>query len=140
MRSQSPPESTHALDVEALRGADITFLALRDAGGRLLGVGALKRHGDGTGEIKSMHVSSAARGRGLGHVILKAIEAEACAGGIRRLSLETGAPDGFAAGRGLYASNGYLPCAPFADYAPDPFSVFMTKSLDLDGGNASVSS
>ena len=134
MRSQSPPESTHALDIEALRDPSIRFLALREASaapgaGALLGVGALKRLDEAHGEIKSMHVAGRARGRGIAKAILGEIERMAREMGLARLSLETGAPAGFAAARGLYAANGYEPCAPFGTYRPDPFSVFMTKRI-----------
>jgi putative acetyltransferase len=37
----SPPESVHALDIEALRGAEITFWTAWESG-QLLGCGALK--------------------------------------------------------------------------------------------------
>ncbi|MDF2919794.1 MAG: hypothetical protein K0S70_4011, partial [Microbacterium sp.] len=29
----------------------------------------------------------------------------------------------------LYESEGFTTCGPFADYALDPFSVFMTREL-----------
>ena len=128
MRSQSPPESVHALDLDGLRGPDITFLTAWD-GETLLGCGALKRHDAMLGEVKSMHTAAAARRRGVGRLLLDRIEAMARDRGLTRLSLETGSPDGFAAGRALYASQGFAPCEPFADYRPDPFSVFMTKRI-----------
>ncbi len=53
MAAWSPEESCHALDLDGLRGADIDFYcAWRDS--ELAGCGALKRHADGLGEIKSM--------------------------------------------------------------------------------------
>ena len=128
MRSQSPPESVHALDLDALRTPDIAFLTAWDSD-TLLGCGALKRLDAGHGEVKSMHTVAAARRRGVGRLLLQRIEAIARADGLTRLSLETGSPDGFAAGRALYAKEGFVECPPFADYAEDPFSVFMTKRL-----------
>jgi putative acetyltransferase len=47
----------------------------------------------------------------------------------RRLSLETGSMNAFAPARSLYARFGFEPCAPFADYVEDPYSVFMTREL-----------
>ena len=42
MRDISPPESVHALDLDALRRPEITFWSAWSADGRLLGCGALK--------------------------------------------------------------------------------------------------
>jgi putative acetyltransferase len=46
-----------------------------------------------------------------------------------RLSLETGSMDAFAPARNLYASFGFNPCGPFANYVEDPYSVFMTREV-----------
>ena len=54
---------------------------------------------------------------------------EARAAGFTRVSLETGADDFFAPARALYARHGFEFCEPFADYRPDPLSVFMTREL-----------
>ena len=35
----------------------------------------------------------------------------------------------YVAAQRLYASEGFVECGPFADYVPDPFSVFMTRRL-----------
>jgi putative acetyltransferase len=45
------------------------------------------------------------------------------------LSLETGAMPEFAPARAFYARHGFEYCGPFAEYADDPNSVFMTKNL-----------
>ncbi|MGD1876361.1 MAG: GNAT family N-acetyltransferase [Kiloniellaceae bacterium] len=128
MRSISPPESVHALDLDALRAPGITFWTIWD-GAALLGCGALKEIGPGHGEIKSMHTAKAARGRGVGRGMVEHIIAEARRRGYRRLSLETGATEDFAPARGLYSGFGFQLCDPFGDYALDPFSVFMTLEL-----------
>ena len=49
--------------------------------------------------------------------------------GYTRVSLETGSMEFFRPARALYASFGFAPCPPFADYREDPNSVFMTKAL-----------
>ena len=49
--------------------------------------------------------------------------------GLARLSLETGSWDYFAPARALYRRCGFSDCAPFADYRPDPHSVFMSLEL-----------
>ncbi len=127
-RAQSPPESAHALDIEALCAADITFWAAWDETG-VLGFGALKELTLGHGEIKSMHTVAAQRGRGVGARILAQIVAEAQRRGYARLSLETGSMEFFAPARALYARAGFRTCAPFASYREDPNSVYMTLDL-----------
>jgi putative acetyltransferase len=47
----------------------------------------------------------------------------------QRLSLETGTQDFFIPARKLYERFGFEYCGPFGDYAEDPYSAFMTKSL-----------
>jgi putative acetyltransferase len=128
MRSISPPESVHALDLDALRAPEITFWTVWD-GAILLGCGALKEIDPAHGEIKSMHTAQTARGRGVARHLLQHVLEEARQRGYRRLSLETGSTGDFAAARGLYAGFGFAFCGPFADYALDPFSVFMTLEL-----------
>ena len=49
--------------------------------------------------------------------------------GFTRISLETGSEEFFAPARALYARHGFDYCEPFADYRPDPLSVFMTREL-----------
>jgi putative acetyltransferase len=49
--------------------------------------------------------------------------------GYARLSLETGAEEFFLPARKLYEKFGFDYCQPFAEYQPDPFSVFMTRKL-----------
>lgn len=69
----------------------------------------------------------------MGGAVLRRIVAAARAEGLSRLSLETGSWAYFAPARALYARHGFAECPPFAPYAPDPNSVFMT--LDLRGGS-----
>jgi putative acetyltransferase len=118
----------HALNVAQLKAPHVQFFAAWD-GERLLGVGALQRLAPEHGEIKSMHTASEARRRGIGSAMLLHIIAAARAAGMRRLSLETGAWDYFAAARALYAKHGFTVCGPFGAYAPDPSSVFMTREV-----------
>jgi N-acetylglutamate synthase-like GNAT family acetyltransferase len=61
----------------------------------LAGVGALKRLSADHGEVKSMYTAQPARRRGAGSAMLGHIIATARAGGMSRLSLETGAWDYF---------------------------------------------
>ena len=128
MHRHSPPESVHALDLDTLRRPEITFWVVRD-GDALLGCGALKQLDPRHGEIKSMRTANVHRGRGVGASMLEHIVAEARRRGYARLSLETGTPAAFDPARRLYARYGFVECGPFAGYAPDPYSTFMTLEL-----------
>ena len=128
MAEHSPPESVHALDSEALSSPDITFWTGWQ-GDELLGCGALKELDAGHGEIKSMRTATAHLRKGVASKILDHIIKEAERRSFRRLSLETGSTDGFQPARALYASYGFEYCGPFADYAEDSFSVFMTRRI-----------
>ncbi|MEM7026539.1 MAG: GNAT family N-acetyltransferase [Pseudomonadota bacterium] len=126
----SPPESVHALDIEALRAPGVTFWTIWQ-GAALTGCGGLKELDEEHGEIKSMHTAEAFRGQGVGRRMLTHIVDQAKRRGYGRLSLETGSMEAFAAARALYAGFGFSNCAPFADYKLDPYSVFMTLDLRM---------
>lgn len=128
MRELSPPESVHALDVARLKGPGITFWSVRE-GTTLLGCGALKELDPQHGEVKSMRTPQSFRRRGAGRAVLAHLIDEARRRGYKRLSLETGAPEAFQPAWRLYESFGFTYCGPFADYKPDPNSVFMTLAL-----------
>ena len=128
MYQWSPPQSVHAMPADRLRAPDVTFFAAWD-GATLAGCGAIK-HLDGThGELKSMRAAPAYRGRGVGRAILTHLLEEAKARGYTRVSLETGRPEPFHAAQALYRTNGFIECAPFADYVADDFSICLTKAL-----------
>lgn len=128
MHSNSPPESVHALDLEALRQPEVSFWVARQHG-ELLGCGAMKQIEPLHGEIKSMRTAPRHRGRGVGEALLLHILGEARRRGFRRISLETGTPEVFAPARRLYARHGFVECPPFGHYVLDPWSVFMTLEL-----------
>ncbi len=124
----SPPESVHALDIEALRRPDITFwTAWQDA--ELLGCGALKELDAHHVEVKSMRTVTRHLRKGVAAGILRHLLVEATRRGYRRVSLETGSMEAFAPARNLYARFGFQPCGPFDGYVEDPYSVFMTREL-----------
>ncbi|MRX42152.1 GNAT family N-acetyltransferase [Agromyces sp. Q22] len=128
MYATSPAESVHALDVSGLSVPEVTFWTIGE-GDQLLGCVALKELDPAHGELKSMRTDAAARGRGLGARLLEHVLAEAARRGYERVSLETGAEEFFRPARALYAKYGFRECAPFAGYALDPNSVFMTLAL-----------
>jgi putative acetyltransferase len=66
---------------------------------------------------------------GIASLLLEHIVTEAKRLGFTRLSLETGAAEFFLSARRLYEKFGFEYCPPFADYQPDPYSVFMTRTL-----------
>lgn len=128
MRATSPEASVHALNLDGLRQPSITFWSAWD-GPVLMGCGAVKELDRTHGEIKSMRTSALHLRKGVAAQILTRIIEVAHARGYQRLSLETGSTPDFAAAHALYARFGFTQCGPFAGYAVDPFSVFMTKVL-----------
>jgi len=118
----------HALNLDALHGPDIDVRSIW-LGGQPVAVGALRRIDADHGELKSMFVADAARGRGLGQELLDHLIEFAREQGISRLSLETGTSDYFDTARALYARNGFEPCEAFADLPPHDDSVFMTRAI-----------
>lgn len=128
MLDNSPEDSMHALDLDGLRKPEMTVWSVWD-GDELAGCGALKELDATHGEIKSMRTVAAQQGRGLAGLLLRHIMAEAQSRGYERLSLETGAADFYLPAVRLYERHGFEHCGPFADYAADPHSVFMTKSI-----------
>ncbi|MGY4827709.1 GNAT family N-acetyltransferase [Sphaerotilaceae bacterium SBD11-9] len=121
-----PPESVYALDLASLKQPQVLFAVARDAGGSAVGCGAIVL-GPEYGELKRMYVRPAARGQGVARQVLSLLEARAQAAGCTLLRLETGPsqPEAIA----LYERFGYQRCPRFGDYADDPFSVFMERSL-----------
>lgn len=129
MHEISPPESVHALDLDALRHPSITFWTAWSEN-KLLGCGALKELDRSHGEIKSMRTVEAHRTKGVARAILQMILTEARNRSYVRLSLETGSEPEFRPARRLYEGFGFTYCSPFADYVDDPNSVFMTFPLE----------
>jgi putative acetyltransferase len=123
-----PSESNHLLDVEALAAPNIHLFVAR-MGGSAVGCGAIRVDArGGYAEVKRLFVDPAARGQNLGRQILARLEEEALTLGLSRLRLETGVAQSEALG--LYRSAGYREIGPFAEYGPDPLSVFMEKVLE----------
>jgi putative acetyltransferase len=121
-----PPESNHHLPLDALQRAEVRFFVARDAEGKALATGAVVLH-DNWAEIKRMWVDEAARGRGIARQILNVLMAEAGDAGVEKLRLETGVANHAAVA--LYEQAGFKRREPFADYRPDPLSVFMERRL-----------
>lgn len=128
MAVHSPPESIHALDIDALCAPQITFWAAwRDQA--LLGCGALSELDASHGEVKSMRTANAYLRQGVARQLLETIITTAKQRNYQRLSLETGSMAAFAPARKLYEDYGFELCEPFGDYVLDPNSLFMTRAV-----------
>lgn len=129
----SPACSMHAMPVDRLRGPDVTFWSVW-SGDRVVGCGALKEIDPTHGEVKSMRAVDDLRGQGIGALVLDHLLAEAGRRGYARVSLETGSNEPFFPAHRLYERRGFVRTGPFADYAEDPWSVFMTRELGSPDG------
>lgn len=127
-----PPEGHFGTDIAGLKSPNVSFVVAR-RDGVAEGCGALKRFDDATGELKRIFVSDAARGLGLGRRIMARLEAVAAEGGLKRLYLETGPLNAEAVA--MYRRLGYAECGPFADYAANPYNLFMTRKLTGEPSN-----
>lgn len=128
MRDTSPEESCHVMDPDSLLDSGVALIGVRHLG-TLLAVGGLKNLTTDHAELKSMHTVAEARGQGVGQHLLAALLEYARAAGLKQVSLETGAADTFQSAHRLYAAQGFCECLPFGDYALDPLSVFMTRTI-----------
>jgi len=130
MLTHSPVKSVHALDLSALQKSNITFWAcwIDD---NLAGCAAVKELNASHGEIKSMRTSNQYLRKGVAAKLLAHIINQARERGYKHLSLETGAMAVFKPAHKLYQQFGFRECPPFADYQLDPYSIFMTKDIDL---------
>jgi len=128
MRPTAPPESRHALDLAELNRPEVRLWCARLAT-ELVGTVALVRIDTTHEELKSMRTAPQSRGKGVARAMLRVAVADARSRGVRRISLETGSMDFFAAARALYLSEGFVSSAPFAQYGPDPNSTFLTLAL-----------
>ena len=128
MHADTPPESIHMMDASQLANPGIWFFVMREEG-EPIGMGAFKRIDGAHAEIKSMHILSEVRGRGLSRRMLEHLVDAARAEGFVRLSLETGVQPTFVAARALYSNAGFTECPSFEGYTDDLNSVFMTRSL-----------
>ncbi|WP_237057483.1 GNAT family N-acetyltransferase [Microbulbifer sediminum] len=135
MRRYSPEDSIHALDTGKLKDPCLTFWTAR-VDGQLAGCGALREISPRFGEVKSMKTAGAFLRRGIAARILEAIIAEAWRRGYARISLETGTDRAFEPAVALYQKYGFVECGPFADYAPDPYSRFLTRAIRENAGMA----
>jgi putative acetyltransferase len=130
-RATTPQTSCHTMTVDEMTADTVLmFWAVHD-GTRAVGCGALKPLGDGTAEVKSVHVIEDARGRGIARLLMVHLADAARALGHTALVLETGSErvPGYDAARALYQRLGYRRCGVLPGYRRDPNSVFLRLDL-----------
>ena len=128
LRSVSPDDSCHVLDIKGLKDSSIKFWSFWD-NNQLIGCAALKFLDDEHGEFKSIRVADNSRGKGFGEKIISHLIEVAKNEGIKRLSIETGAGDFFKSARKLFKKFGFKTCRPFADYKEDPNSCYFDLEI-----------
>ena len=128
LRSVSPDDSCHVLDIKGLKVSSIKFWSFWD-NNQLIGCAALKFLNDEHGEFKSIRVEDNSRGKGFGKKIISHLIEVAKNEGIKRLSIETGAGDFFKSARKLFKKFGFKTCRPFADYKEDPNSCYFDLEI-----------
>ena len=128
LRSVSPDDSCHVLDIKGLKDSSIKFWSFWD-NNQLIGCAALKFLEDEHGEFKSIRVEDNSRGKGFGKKIISHLIEVAKNEGIKKLSIETGAGDFFKSARKLFKKFGFKTCRPFADYKEDPNSCYFDLEI-----------
>jgi GNAT superfamily N-acetyltransferase len=119
--------SAFVLDPATLTGV---YLAL-DVDGTALGHAALRRLETDEGvewELKRLVTVAAARGRGVGTMLIRAVEADAAAQGATRVVLQTGTkqPEAIA----LYEKLGYEPIAAYGPYVGKvPEGLYFARAV-----------
>jgi putative acetyltransferase len=125
----TPREFQFQLTVEQMTDPTVTLFVARDENGRPVGMGALKEHGDGLGEVKRMYTLPSVRGQRVGSELLRRIEQLAREKGITRLLLETGEAEGFEPAYRVYERGGFTVCGAVLDYPDSGFSRFYEKKI-----------
>ena len=128
MHANSPPGHVFALDLSGLKAPGVTVWTAW-SGQDLAGICALKDHGEGLGELKSMRTDPRWLRRGVGQALLEHVIGEAQRRGMRRLSLETGSGEAFEPALALYRKRGFADGPAFAEYVPSAFNQFLHLAL-----------
>ena len=125
----TPRQFQFQLTVEQMAEPAVTLFVARDATGRPVGMGALKDHSNGLGEVKRMFTLPEVRGKRVGSALLRRIEQLAAEKRISRLVLETGEAAGFEPAYRVYERGGFSRCGAVLDYPDSGFSRFYEKKL-----------
>tara|TARA_B100000470_G_C19427247_1_gene231364 strand:- start:29 stop:490 length:462 start_codon:yes stop_codon:yes gene_type:complete len=124
LRSVSPADNCHVLDITGLKNSNIKFWSLWE-NELLIGCGALKFLEEGHGELKSIRVAEPFKGKAYGIKVIQHLILEAKKLNINKLSLETGSGEFFAPARKLFEKAGFKTCNPFAGYKKTLDSCYM---------------
>lgn len=112
-----------------LQGPTGVFVVAHDAG-TAVGCGGMRVIDAATGELTRIYVDPAARGRGVGALIVRRLEELAVASGLTRLRLDTRSD--LVEARRLYARLGYVEVARHND---DPYAEhWFAKTLESGRG------
>jgi putative acetyltransferase len=125
----TPREFQFQMTVEQMADPSVTLFVARESDGQVVGMGALKDHGSGLGEVKRMFTLPEVRGQRVGARILEHIESLAREMGISRLVLETGEAPGFEPAYRLYERGGFTRCGAVLDYPDSGHSRFYEKNI-----------
>ena len=128
MHANSPPDSVYALDLSGLKAPGITVWSVWE-GDDVVGIGALKELGNGSGEVKSMRTHPDHLRRGVAALLLDHIATEAKLRGLTCLSLETGSGPAFEPALALYRKHGFVDGEAFSDYQASAFNQFLHRQL-----------
>jgi putative acetyltransferase len=124
LRPLSPPQFQFQMTAEQMAEPHTTVFVARDAEGRAVGMGSLKMHGQGLGEVKRFWTRPAVRGTGVGRMLLGRVIDLAKERGLERLALETGGTPPFADTWRFYEAGGFKPRGAFLDYPDTEYSRF----------------
>ena len=128
LRSVSPTNSCHVLDIDGLKNPSIKFWSLWE-NEQLIGCGALKFLDDKHGELKSIRMAESYKNKGYGIKVIQHLILEAKKLNIKKLSLETGAGKFFLPARKLFEKCGFKNCKPFDNYKENPDSCYMSLQI-----------
>jgi len=128
LRSVSPADSCHVLDIDGLKNSSIKFWSLWE-GDLLIGCGALKFLDNDHGELKSIRVAESFRNKGYGIKVIHHLILEAKKLNIKKLNLETGAGNFFLPARKLFEKCGFKNCKPFHIYKKNADSCYMSLQI-----------
>lgn len=125
MNELFPADGCHYLEIDELCTPSITMFTVKEDN-TIIGCGALSNK-QTYGELKSMFVDPAARGKGAADLLIHALTEHAQKLNLPLLRLETG--EKLAAAIKLYEKHGFTRRDPFADYTDHPDSTFMERQL-----------
>ena len=127
-KSLYPLQFTLLISPEKLKSPHIVFLAAYEDD-QVLGCGGIDFTEPDYAEIRKMYVKPTARGKGIGDLLLKALEQQARQRQYCLICLETGKFQEPAIA--LYQKHGYQPSKAFGYYQENPYSRYYCKSLEL---------